>query len=55
MFFVRWQNRFMENILLATYFTAAAGAVVFFVLKARAAWRKVKVQDAIKRLEEAAR
>ena len=43
----------MENILLATYFTAAAGAVVFFVLKARAAWRKVKVQDAIERLNDA--
>lgn len=45
----------MENILLAIYLSAAAAVVVFFVLKIRAAWRKVKSQDAFDRVNEAGR
>lgn len=38
---------------MATYFSAAAAAVVFFVLKARNAYREMMAQDYQERLAEA--
>lgn len=38
---------------MATYFSAAAVAVVFFVLKARKAYREMMAQDCAERLVEA--